>query len=266
MTDGSLFNLSGLEQAPPTQQSGDAGSLGQSQSLYRKYRPQTFAEDDLFGQEHVVNTLRNAIALNRIAHAYLFCGPRGTGKTTVLEALRFALDRMPNATMDQKVATGFNRCHLLNGEGGAIPEEQRNVILFDRVDVTATTWLATTMACAQCHNHKYDPITQRDYYSFMAFFNNVPESGTPSGGGQYRIADPAIVVPTDEDTAKIKGLEARIAEAKAEAEHQDGPGNARERSVIRGHASAVRPPENPAESPDGEADGNSERGRQECPD
>src|SRR5207253_262267 len=59
---------------------------------------------------------------------------------------QLAGDLLPNATLDQKVATGFNRCHLLNGEGGAIPEEQRNVILFDRVDVTATTWLATTIS------------------------------------------------------------------------------------------------------------------------
>ena len=139
---------------------------------------------------------------------------------------QLAGDLLPNATLDQKVATGFNRCHLLNGEGGAIPEEQRNVILFDRVDVTATTWLATTMACAQCHNHKYDPITQRDYYSFMAFFNNVPETGTPSGGGQYRIADPAIVVPTDEDAEKLKAIEAKIAAARADVDRiaavQDG--------------------------------------------
>ncbi len=131
---------------------------------------------------------------------------------------QLAGDLLPNPTLDQKIATGFNRCHLLNGEGGAIPEEQRNVILFDRVDVTATTWLATTMACAQCHNHKYDPFTQHDYYSFMAFFNNVPESGTPPGGGQYRIADPWVVAPADEDAAKIQDLQARIEAAKAVAD------------------------------------------------
>jgi hypothetical protein len=131
---------------------------------------------------------------------------------------QLAGDLLPGATLDQKIATGFNRCCLLNGEGGAIPEEQRNVILFDRVDVTATTFLATTMACAQCHNHKYDPLTQHDYYSFMAFFNNVPETGTPSGGGQYRIADPWVSAPAEEDTAKIKDFEARIAAAKQEAD------------------------------------------------
>ncbi len=127
---------------------------------------------------------------------------------------QLAGDLLPNATVDQKVATGFNRCCLLNGEGGAIPEEQRNVLLFDRVDVTATTWLGATMACAQCHDHKYDPLTRKDYYSFMAFFNNVPESGVPPFGGQYRIADPYIVVPTDEDNLKIQAIESRLNAAK----------------------------------------------------
>ncbi len=127
---------------------------------------------------------------------------------------QLAGDLLPNPTEEQLVATAFNRNHLLNGEGGAIPEEQRNVILFDRMDTTATNWLGLTMACTQCHDHKYDPITQRDYYSMLAMFNNVPESGTPSGGGQYRIADPSITVGTDEEKAKLKSLEAALAEAK----------------------------------------------------
>jgi len=138
---------------------------------------------------------------------------------------QLAGDLLPNATLDQKIATGFNRCHLLNGEGGAIPEEQRNVILFDRVDVTATTWLGVTMACAQCHDHKYDPITQKDYYRFLAYFNNVPESGVPSGGGQYRIADPFVVAPGEDDKARLKELEAQItvAQAAAKAETNTAP-------------------------------------------
>lgn len=131
---------------------------------------------------------------------------------------QLAGDLLPDATLDQKLATAFNRCHMLNGEGGAIPEEQRNIILFDRVDVASTVWLGATMACAQCHDHKYDPLTQRDYYAFLAFFNNVPESGTPPGGGQYRIAEPWISVSSEEESAKLKALEARVAAAKARTE------------------------------------------------
>lgn len=120
---------------------------------------------------------------------------------------QLAGDLLPSPTQDQLIATAFNRNHMLNGEGGAIAEEQRNVILFDRVDVTSTTWLALTMACSRCHDHKYDPISQRDYYSLMAYFNNVPESGVPPGGGQYRIAEPAIYTGTEKQVADLKNLQ-----------------------------------------------------------
>src|SRR6185503_13936408 len=131
---------------------------------------------------------------------------------------QLAGDLLPNATTEQKIATGFNRCHMLNGEGGAIAEEQRNVVVFDRVDVTATTWLGLTMACAQCHDHKYDPISQRDYYRMFAYFNNVPESGVPGGSGQYRIADPAMYVGSEPELAKLKTLEDASAKARADAD------------------------------------------------
>jgi len=121
-------------------------------------------------------------------------------------------DLLPGSSRMQKVATGFNRCHLLNGEGGAIPEEQRNVILFDRVDVTVTNWLGLTIACAQCHDHKYDPLTQKDYYSMMAFFNNVPETGTPPQGGTYRVADPWISTGNEEEMQQLDALDKKISE------------------------------------------------------
>ncbi len=129
---------------------------------------------------------------------------------------QLAGDLLPNPTEDQLVATAFNRNHLLNGEGGNIAEEQRNFILFDRVDTTATTWLGLTMACAQCHDHKYDPMTMRDYYAMFAMFNNVPESGVPPGGGQYRIADPWIPVGSEDERGKLKEMEDALAKARRE--------------------------------------------------
>ena len=130
---------------------------------------------------------------------------------------QLAGDLLPDATTDQKIASGFNRNHLLNGEGGAIPEEQRFVILFDRIDTTATTWLGLTMACCQCHDHKYDPGTQRDYYRLLAAFNRVPESGTPQRqSARIRVAAPFIELPTAENKTRIAELESRIKKAEAE--------------------------------------------------
>ncbi len=124
---------------------------------------------------------------------------------------QLAGDLLPDATVEQKIATAFNRNHMLNGEGGAIPEEQRHVILFDRVDTTATTWLGLTVACAQCHDHKYDPIAQRDYYSLMAAFNNLPENGvTPIIPYKVRVAEPLLDVGTPEQKARLADLTARL--------------------------------------------------------
>jgi len=124
---------------------------------------------------------------------------------------QLAGDLLPDATTDQKIASGFNRNHLLNGEGGAIAEEQRFVILFDRIDTTATTWLGLTMACAQCHDHKYDPITMVDYYSLMDAFNHVPESGVPQYfSSRIRVAAPYIELPSEENLQRIREFEQRI--------------------------------------------------------
>ena len=103
---------------------------------------------------------------------------------------RSSTRRRPPAEADaveQKIATGFNRNHLLNGEGGAIAEEQRFVNLFDRVDTTATTWLGLTSPAPSATTTSIDPITQTDYYGLLAAFNHVPESGTPQ---RRSVADP----------------------------------------------------------------------------
>ncbi|HLX64399.1 MAG TPA: DUF1549 and DUF1553 domain-containing protein, partial [Planctomycetota bacterium] len=108
---------------------------------------------------------------------------------------QIAGDLLPNATLEQKVATGFHRNSLLNDEGGTDPEEFRWAALNDRVEVTATVWLGLTMNCAQCHSHKFDPISQTEYYQFLAFFNNTEDGG--------KAADPVLPVPqAGQDAAK----------------------------------------------------------------
>ena len=90
---------------------------------------------------------------------------------------QLAGDLLPNATLDQKIATGFHRNTMINAEGGVDPEEYRVAAVIDRVNTTATVWLGTTLGCCQCHSHKYDPFKQKDYYQFMAFFNNTADIG-----------------------------------------------------------------------------------------
>ena len=120
-------------------------------------------------------------------------------------------DLLPDATDETRLATAFNRNHLLNGEGGAIPEENRFVSLFDRVDATATTWLGLTMSCAQCHDHKFDPLTQRDYYAMLDAFNRVPESGIVDGSpSRIRVAPPVLEYASDALRARRDELVAMV--------------------------------------------------------
>jgi len=131
---------------------------------------------------------------------------------------QLAGDLLPDATVEQRIASGFNRNHLLNGEGGAIAEEQRFNNLFDRVDTTSTTWLGLTLACCQCHDHKYDPLTQVDYYRFLDAFNRLPESGVPQYfSSRIRVAPPLVELPTEENNARIADFEKQIAAADTEA-------------------------------------------------
>jgi Protein of unknown function (DUF1553)/Protein of unknown function (DUF1549) len=128
-----------------------------------------------------------------------------------LSTRMLAGDLLPDATDDDRLGTAFLRNHLLNGEGGAIPEENRFVMLFDRVDTTCTTWLGLTVACAQCHDHKYDPITQREYYALLDAFGRVPENGLAGGGPtRFRIAEPALDLPSPEQRQQRAAMVARL--------------------------------------------------------
>jgi hypothetical protein len=108
---------------------------------------------------------------------------------------QLAGDLLPNATREQKIATGFNRNHMFNGEGGRISEETRVENVFDRVETTATTFLGLTFTCARCHDHKYDPVSQTDYYRVYDFFNQISETGGQRSGQ----VPPVIDLTTPED-------------------------------------------------------------------
>ncbi|MEQ1829875.1 MAG: DUF1553 domain-containing protein, partial [Pirellula sp.] len=124
---------------------------------------------------------------------------------------QIAGDLLPNATTAQKIATGFQRNHRGNAEGGLIPEEFAVEYVVDRVDTTATVWLGLTIGCARCHDHKYDPISQKEFYQLFAFFNNVPESGRAIKEGN---SPPYLVAPTDEQLQDLHALDRRLAYAE----------------------------------------------------
>ncbi len=130
---------------------------------------------------------------------------------------QLAGDLLPNATMDQVLATGFNRNHRGNAEGGIIPEEYAVEYVVDRVDTTATVWLGLTLGCCRCHDHKFDPFSQREYYQLFAFFNNVPERGRAVKFGN---SPPFVKTPTREQQRQLDNFDSRIAAAEKQAREQ----------------------------------------------
>jgi len=120
---------------------------------------------------------------------------------------QLAGDLLEHPTLEQRIATGFNRNHRGNAEGGIIPEEYQVEYVVDRVDTTATVWLGLTMGCARCHDHKYDPIRQKEYYQVFAYFNNIPESGRAIKEGN---SPPYIKAPLSGDQARLQELDAEI--------------------------------------------------------
>ncbi len=125
---------------------------------------------------------------------------------------QLAGDLLPRPTLDQQIATGFNRNHRMNAEGGIIAEEFLAEYVADRVETTATVWLGLTIGCARCHDHKYDPISQRDFYRLFAFFNNVPEPGKAIRDDN---SPPIVTAPTAEQQRTLEEMEGRIATARA---------------------------------------------------
>lgn len=164
----------------------------------------------------------------------------------VIEQL--AGDMLPNATADQKIASGFHRNTMYNEEGGVDKDEAMFEVLVDRVNTTGTVFLATSIGCTQCHNHKYDPITQKEYYQLMAFFNSS-DLVTETAGTTVRYKEAALELPSreqetrrDELQAKIKLLEAKL---KTQTPQLEAEQAAWERSLLaaRNDWKALQPEE-----------------------
>ena len=124
---------------------------------------------------------------------------------------QLAGDLLPNATLDDRIATAFHRNHRTTAEGGIVPEEFRVEYVADRAETTSTVWLGLTVGCARCHDHKYDPIKQKEYYQLFAYFNNVPEKGLVYNFGNE---EPYIKAPTAEQQHHLEELDRNVTEAE----------------------------------------------------
>jgi hypothetical protein len=128
---------------------------------------------------------------------------------------QLAGDLLPNATQEQKIATGFHRCTTTNVEAGTEPEETRTNQIIDRVNTTATVWLGSTIECAQCHDHKFDPFSQKEYYQLFAFFNNTAieaKRTNPMVPGSIQFIGPSMALDDDADEAKRQALQSELDE------------------------------------------------------
>jgi len=168
---------------------------------------------------------------------------------------QLAGDLLPSPTVSQRVATGFHRNHMLNEEGGVIPEEFLAEYCADRVETTAAVWLGQTFNCARCHDHKFDAITQKDYYSLYAFFHNVNEKGIGNYGAPIRRnAPPFLSLPTDEQRAKqmelqeqqvklaeqLAAIDARLKSEQSQSEQDRQAGEAERVQVMAEQAAVTK--------------------------
>ena len=147
------------------------------------------------------------------------CGPGGTGRSR--PSTKPSYDEFPSGssratsarpTHEQILATGFNRNHMINGEGGRIAEENRVEYVFDMTETMGTLWMGLTLNCARCHDHKFDPLTQREYYQLTAFFNQTPVNG---GGGDPQ-TKPVLQASSTAQNEELARMNAEIVQVEEE--------------------------------------------------
>ncbi len=209
------YDLTGL---PPTPAEVDAFLADRSPDAYEK-RVDALLQSPRYGERMAMPWLDAARYAD--THGYHIDSLRGMWpwRDWVIDAFnrnlsfdqfvieQLAGDLLPNATREQKVASGFNRNHMINFEGGAIAEEYQVEYVIDRVEATSSAFMGLTMGCARCHSHKFDPISHKEFYQFYAFFNNVPERGLDGRTGN---AAPFLQLPTPDQQKRIDELDAAI--------------------------------------------------------
>jgi len=206
------FDLTGL---PPTPNEIDAFLADKSANAYEKVVDRLLASPS-YGERMAFTWLEAARYAD--TSGYQHDGERfmWRWRDWVIDAFnrnvrfdRFATeqlagDLLPNPTLDQRIATGFNRNHRGNSEGGIVPEEYQVEYVMDRVETTGTVFMGLTVGCARCHDHKYDPIKQKDTYQLFAYFNNIPESGKAR---RYGNSPPFIQAPLPAQQVQLKQLD-----------------------------------------------------------
>ncbi|MCE2806464.1 MAG: DUF1549 domain-containing protein [Gemmataceae bacterium] len=136
---------------------------------------------------------------------------------------QLAGDLLPDATLEQKVATGFNRCNITTNEGGAISEEYLVLYARDRTETTSQVWMGLTTGCAVCHDHKFDPLSMKDFYSLAAFFNNTTQNAMD---GNIKDTPPIIPLPREDERAKWLKVQEDLKALRAQAEDRKKSGRA----------------------------------------
>ncbi|MFH5832975.1 DUF1553 domain-containing protein [Halalkalibaculum sp. DA384] len=211
------FDLTGL---PPTVEEVNEFVADSSEDAYEKVVDRLLASK-AYGERMAAKWLD--VARYADTHGYQDDGPNHMWpwRDWVIDAFnqnmpfdqfttwQIAGDLLPDATREQKLATGFNRVHMQNQEGGIVGEEYRVEYVVDRTNTTSTAFLGLTMECARCHDHKYDPISQKEYFQFSAFFNNINEAGQIPNVGA---SGPTILLPDSAAEQQIQYLDAAISD------------------------------------------------------
>ena len=220
------FDLTGL---PPTLAEMDAFLADKSPDAYEKVVDRLLASPR-YGERMAFRWLEAARYADTNGYQYDGGRTMWRWRDWVIDAFnhnepydRFAIDQLagdllPNATLDQKIATGFNRNHRINTEDGIVPEEYAVEYVVDRVDTTSAVFMGVTLGCARCHNHKYDPFLQKEFYQVFAYFNNVPELGR---GMKYGNSPPVVAAPTREQQMALASLMQKIHMTQASLDRRD---------------------------------------------